>query len=172
MANDKYDAFPRAIIILLLDLFLVCRWQRATFWRLRRDEARRDAREHRLERYKRVRRTRGTRTRRGEPPTAASPSPLRLSAPPCPAFLPAAAFVLSLFLTSFSLSSSSSPPPPSPLSFVPSLVPLPPYEPSSTTGHTDATTEILIINSIPFVTRSIYFGAQRSLRRGLGSARF
>lgn len=29
MANDKYDAFPQAIIILLLDLFLVCRWQRA-----------------------------------------------------------------------------------------------------------------------------------------------
>lgn len=103
MANDKYDAFPRAIIILLLDLFLVCRWQRATFWRLRRDEARRDAREHRLERYKRVRRTRGTRTRRGEPPTAASPSLLRLSAPPCPAFLPAAAFVLSLSFLLLSL---------------------------------------------------------------------
>lgn len=31
MANDKYDAFPQPIIILLLDLFLVCRWQqRAT----------------------------------------------------------------------------------------------------------------------------------------------
>lgn len=170
MANDKYDAFPRAIIILLLDLFLVCRWQRATFWRLRRDEARRDAREHRLERYKRVRRTRGTRTRRGEPPTAASPSPLGSSLPCLPARRRVR--LVSLFLTSFSLSSSSSPPPPSPLSFVPSLVPLPPYEPSSTTGHTDATTEILIINSIPFVTRSIYFGAQRSLRRGLGSARF
>jgi hypothetical protein len=27
MADDKYDAFPQAIIILLLDLFLVCRWQ-------------------------------------------------------------------------------------------------------------------------------------------------
>lgn len=39
-------------------------------------------------------------------------------------------------------------------------------------GATDATAEILIINSIPFVTRSIYFGAQRSLASALGSARF
>lgn len=39
-------------------------------------------------------------------------------------------------------------------------------------GATDATAEILIINSIPFVTRSIYFGAQRSFASALGSARF
>lgn len=109
MANDKYDAFPRAIIILLLDLFLVCRWQRATFWRLRRDEARRDAREHRLERYKRVRRTRGTRTRRGEPPTAASPSPLGSSLPCLPARRRVPLVSLSYFFLSifFFFSSSS-----------------------------------------------------------------
>lgn len=149
MASDKYDAFPQAIIILLLDLFLVCRWQQPQrcMPRLHSEggegeeggKGAAETRGHRLERYKRVRRSRETRTRRGEPPTAASPLLLRL------------------LLTLPSLRSS--------------LISLP-FSAGPRQRGTDATTEILIINSIPFVTRSIYFGAQHSLRRGLGSARF
>lgn len=148
MASDKYDVHShKPYIILLLDLFLVCRWQQPQrcMPRLHSEEGGQkkrgkgavETRGHRLERYKRVRRSREIRTRRGEPPTAVS-----ASAPPYPA--------LSSFFSHLSLSLSVGP----------------------RQRGTDATTEILIINSIPFVTRSIYFGAQHSLRRGLGSARF
>lgn len=88
MASDKYDAFPQAIIILLLDLFLVCRWQQPQRCMpqlhskgvrgRRRGKGAAETRGHRLERYKRVRGSRETRTRRGELPTAASPLLLRL----------------------------------------------------------------------------------------------
>lgn len=58
MGNDKYDAFPQAIIILLLDLFLVCRWRgHENGWR---GEPR--AAGYQLERYKRVRRTESSST--------------------------------------------------------------------------------------------------------------
>lgn len=77
MVNDKYDAFPQAIIILLLDLFLVYRWQQPQRCMLHstggggvKGEGK-ETRGHRLERYKRVRRTRGS--RREETPTAAAP---------------------------------------------------------------------------------------------------
>lgn len=147
MANDKYDAFPQPIIILLLDLFLVCRWQQ----RATEGTERGGARGHRLERYKRVRRT-------GEPQPEEE-NHQQAQPPLDPPHLPP-------LLTSFLRLSRSSERPRSSVS-----------PPLSSTGRssvsvrrepprrgTDATAEILIINSIPFVTRSIYFGAQRSLR--------
>ena len=61
MASDKYDAFPQAIIILLLDLFLVCRWQqpqrcmpRLHSGKEREKKGAVETQGHRLERYKRV----------------------------------------------------------------------------------------------------------------------
>ena len=106
MASDKYDAFPQAIIILLLDLFLVCRWQqpqrcmpRLHSGKEREKKGAVETRGHRLERYTRVY---GEAERNQNPKRRTANSRVCFASSPSAPPYPTLSFFLSLSLLSFS----------------------------------------------------------------------